>query len=38
MTIHAVFAYPRASPAAEAVAFCARAFGAVETFRLTAPD
>ncbi|SEB02735.1 VOC family protein [Rubrimonas cliftonensis] len=36
--IREVFAYLRASPAAEAVAFYARAFGAVEKFRLTAPD
>lgn len=38
MTIHDVFPYLRAQPAAEAVAFYARAFGAAEKFRLTAPD
>ncbi len=38
MTIREVFPYLRASPAAEAIAFYARAFGALEKFRLTAPD
>jgi PhnB protein len=38
MTILEAFAYLRAEPAAEAIDFYARAFGAVEAFRLTAPD
>jgi uncharacterized glyoxalase superfamily protein PhnB len=38
MTVREVFPYLRAQPAAEAVAFYARAFGAAEKFRLTAPD
>jgi PhnB protein len=38
MTIREAFPYLRAQPAAEAVAFYVRAFGAMEKFRLTAPD
>lgn len=36
--IHEVFAYLRVKGAAQAIDFYARAFGAVERFRLTEPD
>ncbi len=38
LTIHEVFAYLRVRDAAQAIDFCARAFGAQEVFRLSEPS
>lgn len=38
MSVHELFVYLRAAPAADAVDFYCRVFGAEEKFRLTAPD